>query len=96
MISSGDEMPRHLRGPCVVETSGERPKTYGPFVSVDEAIAWMNVQFGTYGSAFSIISLRTPFRDRKYEDWWCRDDLRKDHDLEADFPGEPWFEINPT
>ena len=85
------------KGPCVVEVRSagyEPPKCYGPFPSIRESKTWMNIQYEQgFTGTFSIYPICTPYRVRRYDDWWMSQVNRKEEDRIADVPSKPWFKL---
>jgi hypothetical protein len=69
-------------GPCFVSVAHRGSNyideyCYGPFANGEEAVAWMDKQFvqGFRGD-FHVTQLRTPNRERTYDDWWLSDQYK--------------------
>lgn len=85
-------------GPCIVvvnlASSYEPSRYYGPFENMDQCKKWMDIQYDQgFRGSFGIEPIRTPYKVRKNDDWWMRDDIRKPEELASDFPSKSWFSI---
>lgn len=86
--------PWGIDRPCVVMLHGDRmERYYGPFETEQMAHTWMNQQFEVgHVRNFSIIHLRTPFRERSRDDWWAGD-WHQITIVNQEFPTKPWFRV---
>lgn len=80
--------------PCIVAIHGDRmERYYGPFETERIAHKWMDHQFFVgHVRNFSVIHLRTPFRERTRDDWWAGD-WHQVTVVDQEFPTEPWFKV---
>lgn len=81
--------------PCVVMLHRDNSAycVYGPFPSEHVAREWMDHQF-YIGEVqhFSVVHLRTPFRERTRDDWWAGD-WHQTQVVDLEFPTTPWFSL---
>ena len=79
-------------GPCFVSVPHTRSTyiddyCYGPFANGLEAIAWMDAQFESgFRGNFHVTQLRTPDRERTYDDWWLSDEHKDSTFFRLEYP----------
>lgn len=79
-------------GPCFVAVSHARATyiddyCYGPFQSGKDAKVWMDAQFESgFRGNFHIVQLRTPNRERSYDDWWLADEYKSPEFFRLEYP----------
>lgn len=81
--------------PCVVMLGRDNTHqtVYGPFPSERIAREWMDHQFAVgFVRNFSVVHLRTPFRERCQADWWAGD-WHQSTIVDWEFPSKPWFRL---
>lgn len=79
-------------GPCFVSVPHNRSLyiddyCYGPFANGVEAVAWMDAQFEQgFRGTFHVTPLRTPDRERTYDDWWLSDEYKDNTFFRLEYP----------
>lgn len=91
-------------GPCFASIShsgslGTADYSYGPFASGEDVIAWMDDQYKKgFRGRFNVTQLRTPDRERTYDDWWLSDVYKDEKFFELEYPydtsGRPAFLVD--
>jgi hypothetical protein len=75
-------------GHCVARVNhpnGES-RVYGPFVSGEWCIRWMDHQYDTgFTGGFIVEPLRTPDRERDVSAWWDPESIMTDDHFKAEF-----------